>query len=244
MRIHTLLAVALALLSFAVSAAPPAAQVTLLTGQGTATAPGGTIRILAKGADVFARELISSGPSTYLNLKFRDGSFIMLRPNSRMQIEAFAYETPEIPAAQPAAAPAEPAIMPRAQTQQAYFSLLKGGFRAVTGLIGKANKEEYRFNTPIATIGIRGTDYVVILCDIACNNDPVIASSLQAGQQAAGGLVVGTITGGVFVSSSGGTTEVKENQYTMTLPDGTTTQLPYEPRLLRVDPIPNPACGG
>jgi hypothetical protein len=40
-----------------------------------------------------------------------------------------------------------------------FISLLKGGFRSVTGLIGRLNRDGYRVTTPSATIGIRGTDH-------------------------------------------------------------------------------------
>jgi hypothetical protein len=42
-------------------------------------------------------------------------------------------------------------------------SFLKGTARVVTGLIGKHAPESVRFYTPTATIGIRGTEFVVDL---------------------------------------------------------------------------------
>jgi hypothetical protein len=43
------------------------------------------------------------------------------------------------------------------------ISLLKGTMRVVTGLIGKTAPDNVRFSTPSATIGIRGTEFVVDL---------------------------------------------------------------------------------
>jgi hypothetical protein len=40
-------------------------------------------------------------------------------------------------------------------------SLIEGGFRTITGLIAKREPNNYRVNTPTATIGVRGTDYAV-----------------------------------------------------------------------------------
>jgi hypothetical protein len=48
--------------------------------------------------------------------------------------------------------------------EKAIFNLVKGGLRAVTGLIGKRNKGDYQVNTTVATIGIRGTTYQALLC--------------------------------------------------------------------------------
>lgn len=244
---------ALAALVFAASAeaAASAGSVTLLTGRGTASSADGTIRALAKGADVFAGEVINTGPNSYANLRFRDGSFILLRPNSRFQIEQYEYQGETVPAStkttrasrpDPAAATTSTASATGDQdVGRAFFRLLKGGFRAVTGLVGKVDRNAYRVATPVATIGIRGTDYVVVLCDLACNADPVIANNLPAGSAPAGGVVVGVITGGVFVANNaGGSVDVGQDQYLVTLPDGTQVELPAQPRFLRVDPIPNP----
>lgn len=245
---------ALAALLFAVSAeaAASAGSVTLLTGRGTASSADGTIRALAKGADVFAGEVINTGPNSYANLRFRDGSFILLRPNSRFQIEQYEYQGKTVPSSKTANQASQPSTPSTATASsgsgpgdedvgRAFFRLLKGGFRAVTGLVGKVDRNAYRVATPVATIGIRGTDYVVVLCDLACNADPVIANNLPAGSAPAGGVVVGVITGGVFVANNaGGSVDVGQDQYLVTLPDGTQVELPAQPRFLRVDPIPNP----
>ena len=53
--------------------------------------------------------------------------------------------------------------------------------------------------------------------------------------------IIGVITGGVFVANNaGGSVDVGQDQYLVTLPDGTQVELPAQPRFLRVDPIPNP----
>lgn len=249
---------------------PAAADVMLLTGRGTATADDGTVRILAKGEAVYPGELVSTGVNSYLNLRFKDGAYILLRPNSRFEIEDFGYEgpapveEPEAPedeesskaagpktAAAPAPKPApvtpRPAapVTPVASTatggnSRAFFRLLRGGFRAVSGLIGKANANEYRVATPVATIGIRGTDYIVVLVDPKIAKDPVLSAAVPKGS-ADGGAVVGVISGGVFVANQAGQTlEVGEGQYSLTLPNGKIITLPVDPQFIRVDPIPNP----
>jgi hypothetical protein len=239
--------------------AGPAGEITLLTGRGTSTSVDGAIRTLAKGDPVYSGEVISSSVNSYLNIKFADGGFVLLRPNSRFEIENFAYVSPEETAKKPVQTPA-PIINPagpaassrpmappapaaaQANTASAFFRLLKGGFRAVSGLVGHVDRNEYRVSTPVATIGIRGTDYELILCDAPCAADPVIAGSLPLGAIAEGGAVVGVITGGVLVTNAAGkAAELGENQYLVNLPDGTQIRLPFEPRFLRVDPIPNPA---
>lgn len=235
------------------AAAPAAATVALITGKGTATGADGTVRALAKGDAVYSGEIVSSGSNSYLNLRFADGGYILLRPRSRFQIEEFHYG-PAAPAEKkPAetAAPAKPVVTAQAApaaegvTERAFFRLLKGGFRAVSGLIGHVNRDEYRVATPVATIGIRGTDYEVILCDQVCSKDPVVNGSAPNGA-ALDGVVVGVITGGVFVENQNGQgANLGENDFLLTLPDGSQVTLPGEPKFLKIDPIPNPAaCGG
>lgn len=233
--------------------AAKAGTVTLLTGRGTASTLDGAIRALRKGDTVNSGEVINSGANSYVNLKFKDGSFILLRPNSRFQVEEFEYDGEDLSNTKGAVPPKDSAASTpesgretsrRSQastTGRAFFRLLKGGFRAVTGLVGRADRNQYRVATPVATIGIRGTDYVVVLVDPAIAADPVLAASLPGGIGAEGGVVVGVINGGVFVQNSvGQTADIGTDQYLVTLPDGTQVELPYQPRFLRVDPIPNP----
>ena len=42
-------------------------------------------------------------------------------------------------------------------TESAFYSLVKGAMRTVTGLVGRVNRNAYRVATPTATVGIRGT---------------------------------------------------------------------------------------
>ncbi|HEC12200.1 MAG TPA: hypothetical protein ENI80_02970, partial [Acidiferrobacteraceae bacterium] len=50
----------------------------------------------------------------------------------------------------------------------AVFKLIKGGLRAITGLISKLNPGGYNVQTPVATLGIRGTEFDVRLCTQDC----------------------------------------------------------------------------
>ncbi|CAB3790220.1 FecR family protein [Paraburkholderia caffeinilytica] len=51
-------------------------------------------------------------------------------------------------------------------------SLLKGGLRVISGLIGKqGNPDAYQLKTQTATIGIRGTEWSVLECGLQCSGD-------------------------------------------------------------------------
>ncbi len=156
-----------------------AGAVVMSVGRNTATAVQGVVRTLNKDASIYSGELMNTGPNSYLNLRFDDGAFFLLRPETRFEIQEH-HTAPSVKAAAAAAAPkvAAPGTRPAAplapvvgaiergsETSRAFMSLLKGGFRSVSGLIGKLNHDEYRITTPVATIGIRGTRYSARVCD-------------------------------------------------------------------------------
>lgn len=232
-----------------------AATVMLLTGSASASDTQTlAMRVLAKDDKVYPGEVITSGTNTYVNLRFSDGGFILLRPNTRFVIEDFAADAQTVATAaktEPAKEKAAPALRPVPSSapdiaaaptaRRAFLRLLKGGFRAVSGLIGKADPAEYRINTPVATIGIRGTDYWVVYCDAACAGDKALQDGLPEGASALNGVIVGVIAGGIFsTNDAGATVGVNVNQFMITLPDGRQIFLPYAPEFLRLDPIPDP----
>lgn len=107
----------------------------------------GVTRVLKKGDRVSEGDFISTAMSSSAQIKMLDGGFVAIRPNTQMKFEQFVFNGKQD------------------GSERSFFSLLKGGFRAVTGLIGSRNKRNYRIKTPSATIGIRGTDhesYVVV----------------------------------------------------------------------------------
>jgi hypothetical protein len=225
-------AAALLLAAAAAWAEPPAAEITMLTGRGTAVATDGTVRDLAKGDKVYSGDIVSSGVNSYLNLKFADGGLTLLRPSTRFQIEDYSYTAPAAAAPAPVAKgrkAAAPVTPPPPQEPRAFFKLLKGGFRAVSGIIGHSDSNQYRVSTPTATIGIRGTDYFVVYCTAECDS------------AAPNTTVIGVIKDGVFVKSPAGQQlDLGENEFMSVLPDGHIVKLPGMPHFLVVDPIPNP----
>jgi hypothetical protein len=103
----------------------------------------------AAGTPVQAGDTIRVGAASNAQIRMTDESIVGLRPGTVFGIDAYEYS-----------GQAEP---------RSIFSLLKGGFRTVTGAIGRLhNRERYAVRTPTATIGIRGTHYTVVHCDNDC----------------------------------------------------------------------------
>lgn len=103
---------------------------------------GETVEIKA-GDPVFVTQTLSTSPGGHLHLRMRDGAFLSLRPDSVVTIAQYALD---------AAVP---------NNNQIRLEVHKGGVRSVTGAAGQANKAGFRLNTPVAAIGIRGTDFTV-----------------------------------------------------------------------------------
>lgn len=118
-----------------------AGQIQFVTGSAQLTSEGGKTHQLKKGDMVNEGDTLTTAPASAAQVKMQDGGIIAVRPDTKLKIDSFKFSGKQDGA------------------EQGFFSLFKGGFRAITGLIGQINKPNYRIVTPTATIGIRGTDH-------------------------------------------------------------------------------------
>jgi len=153
-------------------AAAEAGKVVTVAGRAAAATQAGDIRSLGRGEAVNSGDTVVTSSNSYVRMKFIDGASVILRPNSRFHIEEYQVAEKE-------------------EENRSFFSLVKGGFRAVTGAIGRRNRSGYRVRTAVATIGIRGTDYSMRTCAGDCGNNP-------------DGDYYQVHDGGIFVSTEGG----------------------------------------
>lgn len=116
-------------------------SVTLKLGNATAISSNGEIRPLKAGDNVFQHEIIKTGKSGHVHIRFIDNALVSVRPNSRLNIITYQFD----------------AKNPKASTIQ--FKLEEGVVRSISGEGAQAAKERFRLNTPIAAIGVRGTDF-------------------------------------------------------------------------------------
>ena len=124
-----------------------AGRVDFVIGNVESVATNGIRHPLAKGSEIDAGETINTGAGARAQVRFADGGFVSLQPNTQFRVDQFNYQNKTNGA------------------ERGFFSLLKGAFRAVTGVIGHVNKNTYRVATPAATLGIRGTGYNMALRD-------------------------------------------------------------------------------
>jgi len=134
-----------------VALAPPTVvgRVVFLAGTAQALSVQGSARALADGDDILAGEQVVTAADSYVHLRMIDQAFVAVRPQSRLSIELYEYD-----AQKPAAS-------------RIRLSLDRGNTRTVSGKGGEAARKGYRFNTPMAAIGLRGTDYTVAALDDA-----------------------------------------------------------------------------
>ncbi|MBL8385568.1 MAG: FecR domain-containing protein, partial [Burkholderiales bacterium] len=137
------------LLAAALSAAFPTvvhaqavARVDFAAGNVTAQGTDGRARQLTKGAEVRVGETVST-QNGRAQMRFSDGAYVSLQPQTDFKIDNYVFEGRGTP------------------NESAVMSLLKGGMRTITGLIGRTNRDGYRLQTSTATVGIRGTQYSI-----------------------------------------------------------------------------------
>lgn len=182
--------------------AEEAATVTLAVGQVTDQAADGTRRVLKDDDVVYSGDTLSTAADSWLDLQYDDEARMILRPDTQFFIERFHFN----PDAHPDDAPPTAA----ATQESAFFRLIKGGLRAVSGLIGHVQRDRYRLDTPVATIGIRGTEYTVRYCAGDCGDEA------DKGTPPANGLYTGVDLGAIAVGNKAGETITSAGQFAYT----------------------------
>lgn len=202
----------------AASVIPATARVVQLQGSLVAVSETGERRQVLAGGPAYKGDTLETPPGAQAVMVFRDDTRVTVAGNTRVRIEDFVFD---------ARNPGEGSFT---------FGLLKGGIRALTGLIGKAKPASVRFTTSTATVGVRGTD-LQMRCEGA-----------GAGEAGAGapvdGCFVTTLQGAVAVSSRAAP-EVE-----VLVPAGSSAQvlgttqpaalLTETPALMRDNPLPSP----
>lgn len=98
---------------------------------------------LSQGSHVYVGDSITAGVRSFAVLQFVDGAKVTIRPNSEMSINVYDYET---------------------ENPQAELGLVSGGLRILTGALAKTNPDDFKVQTPVALMGVRGTEFSVQMC--------------------------------------------------------------------------------
>ena len=169
-----------------------AGQIQHLSGTLSVQRADGSVRILSQKSEVNPGEVLTTQRDSYAQINFSDGSSMTMRPNTQMKLESYQF------------------IQDKPQEDSAFFRLIKGGLRTVTGLVGKrGNQDAYRIGTTTATIGIRGSAGETLDCTPGC--DGVV----PGGDKAEKAVYHNTLTGSYIMTSQDGTVVIGEGQFAL-----------------------------
>ena len=119
------------------------AQVSLLIGSARVSRLDGSSEVLQRGASIQIGDRIETGANGHVHLRFVDNGAASVRPDSVLEVQAYRYD------------PARP------QASEVRLRIEHGTARSISGAATEIDKSRFRLNTPIAAIGVRGTDFIV-----------------------------------------------------------------------------------
>ncbi len=155
------------------SANATAGQVIITSGTFTAMNQSKSIRTLVRGASFYSGDTLITGPNSKAQVRYTDGTVLALDPDSQFKVIDYHYQQ-------------------AGQKDKNFATLVKGGFRALTGLISKKDPAAYQVNTAVAAIAVRGTSF---------------GAALQNGQ-----LYIGVWKGKIVIENQAGEIILGEGQ--------------------------------
>ena len=164
-------------LSYALMPAQPQiiGQVVWTKGTLKAALPSAAPRALARRSEIYQHDTLTTDASSSGEIVFTDNSKLSVREDSIIEIDQYRYSKGA------------------AKDKDAFIvNVAKGGFRTITGAISKNNPGGYKATTPVATIGVSGTNYSVYFDP----NKKTMAAKLNKGS--------------IFISNQQGTVQLKK----------------------------------
>ena len=117
-----------------------AGEVTAAVGESVVT--GVSLRKAVEGMKLYVGDVLKTSAGAHLHMRMVDDAEVSLRPDSSLKITSYDYKAGV------------------ADATKIRMDLLYGTVRSVTGKGGHMAKDRFRMNTPIAAIGVRGTDFI------------------------------------------------------------------------------------
>lgn len=124
------------------SAQPAVGEVSLVLGKAWLISGKGR-QAVAPGTEIRATDRILTEANGHVHIRFVDQALVSVRPDSRLEIVQYDYNADQ---------PAQSTIK---------LNLEEGITRSISGHGATSARDRFRLNTPIAAIGVRGTDFVV-----------------------------------------------------------------------------------
>ena len=147
-------------------------EVMFVSGGAQRVRPDGSHNAVSKGMELLEGDRIKTQADSHVYVRLRDGGLLVVRPASELHVDLWRFD------------PARP------QDSRIRYTLDNGVARHVSGQAAKAARDKFRFNTPMAAIGVRGTDFTVLAdpdaTRVSVQSGGVIVSSLSNGCSAQG----------------------------------------------------------
>lgn len=139
----------IASMASAVAAAEdPVGQVSLLIGEARVVHKDGRSEPLKRGTAIAVGDRLETSANGHVHVRFVDNAAVSIRPDSVLEVHAYHYD-----AAKPG-------------TNEVRLHVEQGTSRSISGRATEIDKNRFRLNTPVAAIGVRGTDFIVQTSDL------------------------------------------------------------------------------
>lgn len=154
-------------IAFAAETQSIVGEAAMVIGVARITSPSGQVSAVNRGSPIHVGDKIETESGGHVHVRFVDGGRLSVRPSSRLQVENYSYSAQQ---------PSITGIK---------FRLDEGVVRSITGTWGESARDRFRLNTPVAAIGVKGTDFVVR------SDSEATAASVYTGA-----IVVAALSGG------------------------------------------------
>ncbi len=143
--------------------ASPAGKITQVVGEAHIIRADGTHVVATVGAPIYQGDVIETSKTGAVNIQFADNTTFAISESARMSVDQFVYHSAE-------------------HTGSSFFSMLQGVFVYTSGLIGKSDPGSVNIETPVGSIGIRGTviaGHIQLLKAIMTARSPSLTAPLR-----------------------------------------------------------------
>ncbi len=121
-------------------------------GHATVTRADGTVDVIAEGTPIYQGDVVETDAQGAVNIVFIDETSLAVSANAHLSIDDYTFD-------------------PQTENGSTHISILRGIFVFTSGLIGRDDPDDVQINTPVGSIGIRGT---IIAGDIKPNGESQI----------------------------------------------------------------------
>lgn len=119
-------------------------EVMFVSGRAELLRANGQAVAVSKGLALLEGDEVRTQADSHVYVRMRDGGLLVVRPASELHVDRWRFDAS------------------RPQDSEIKYTLENGVARHVSGQGAKAAREKFRFNTPMAAIGVRGTDFTAL----------------------------------------------------------------------------------